>query len=76
MNDKSKKLIYGLLAILGIIIFILQIFVFEKPDGLVGFLLWLICIWIVITSLIRLVQLSKKIHAFFINLLDILFGWF
>lgn len=58
---------------LGISIFILQLFVFESPDGFFGFLLCLISIYLMIGSIIKLCKLSKNIKNSVLDILDLLF---
>lgn len=55
-----KKRIYALTGGLGILIFILQIFVFQSPDGILGYFICLFSVLLTIISSIRLYQLSPR----------------
>lgn len=72
---KSKSLICGILLIVGLLIFILQLFVFEAPDGVLGFLLCLCSIYLIIGSIIGLCKSNKAIKNALLGILEILFFW-
>lgn len=70
---KRKIFFYSLVTIIGLIIFILEIFVFQKPDGAIGLI---ICITSLIMSFggaVKLCKLSEKFENSFISALDIFF---
>lgn len=69
----DKKRIYALLLIIGLIGFILQIFVFEKPDGNIGMILCMIEVTFITSSTIRLCQLSKDFKDEFFKFLKVIF---
>jgi len=73
MNDKSKKILYSALLIMSLLTFVLQIFIFEAPDGILGFMICLICIYLMVGSLVKLCKLSKAFKDYFIGVLDLLF---
>lgn len=73
MKTKTKINIYIALLILGLTIFVLQLFVFSAPDGILGFLLCLFSIYLIIGSIIRLCKLSPNIKNMFINIIDLIF---
>lgn len=73
MKRQTKIYLYVFLLVIGLLSFILQLFVFEAPDGRMGFLLYLISISLIINSLIQLCRLSSKIRNFIFDILDILF---
>lgn len=73
MKKQTKINICLLLLVLGITIFILQLFVFEAPDGVIGFLLCLTSIYLIIGSIIKLCQLSNIIKGVIFDILDLLF---
>jgi len=73
MNDKSKKILYSALLIMSLLTFVLQIFIFEAPDGILGFMICLICIYLMVGSLVKLCKLSKVFKDYFIGVLDLLF---
>ncbi len=73
MRKQTKINLCIVLLAIGLLTFILQVFVFEAPDGIIGFLLCLISIYLIIGSIIKLCQLSKKIKNSIFDILDLLF---
>lgn len=73
MKKQTKINLCILLLIIGLTSFILQVFVFEAPDGIIGFLLCLISIYLILGSIIKLGQLSSKIKNTIVDALDLLF---
>lgn len=70
---RRKIIIYSILLILGLLIFISEIFIFQKPDGILGYGICIISIYFILGSLIKLCKLSKKFSNTLLALLDILF---
>ncbi len=58
--------------LIGLLSFILQVFIFEAPYGIIDFLLCLISIYLIIGSITKLCQLSTKIKNSIFDILDIL----
>lgn len=73
MKKQTKINLCVILLIIGLTSFILQVFVFEAPDGIIGFLLCLISIYLILGSIIKLCQLSHKIKNTIFDALDLLF---
>jgi len=73
LKKQTKINLCIVLLAIGLLTFILQLFVFEAPDGIVGFLLCMISIFLIIGSVIKLCQLSQKIKNFIIDILDLFF---
>lgn len=73
IKKQTKINLCIILLVLGLTSFILQVFVFEAPDGIVGFLLCLISIYLIIGSIVKLCQLSAKIKNTIFDALDLLF---
>lgn len=73
MKKQTKINLCILLLIGGLTSFILQVFVFEAPDGIIGFLLCLISVYLILGSIIKLCQLSSKIKNTIFDVLDLLF---
>lgn len=73
MKKQTKINLCFMLLIIGLVSFILQLFVFEAPDGIIGFLLCLISIYLIIGSVVKLCQLSTKIKNSIFDILDLLF---
>ncbi len=73
MKKQTKIYLCMGLLIIGLLIFILQLFVFEAPNGFFGFLLCLTSIYLIIGSIIKLCQLSKVIKSTIFDILDLLF---
>ena len=71
-NEKNKQILFLLLGSLGIILFILQIFVFESHNGLIGYLVCLFSMLLTIISFIKLFKISKKFRATLETLLELL----
>ncbi|MBO5111150.1 MAG: hypothetical protein J6D21_10615 [Clostridia bacterium] len=72
MTRRKKLLLYGALLLVGLAIFILEIFVFQKPDGTLGLILCLISVAMILGGLIRLCQLSDTFENVFWAILDLL----
>ena len=60
MSEKRQKILCGMLLAVGLTTFILQVFVFQKPDGNLGFVICLACVYLIIGSVIRLCKLSER----------------
>ncbi len=73
MEKKKKFIIYMVLLSISVISFVLQIFVFEKPNGILGLILCLVSIYLAIGSVIKLCKLSERFKGFFIGFVDLLF---
>ena len=70
---KKKTILYTILLTLGLLIFISEIFIFKKPDGILGLCICVISIYLILGSLIKLCKLSKKFSNTLLATLDILF---
>lgn len=73
-EKKTKIYLYMTLLIIAISSFILQIFVFEAPDSIIGFGLCLINIYLIFGSIIKLCKLNTKIKYSIFSILDLLFS--
>ncbi len=73
MKKQTKINLCIVLLLVGLVTFILQIFVFEAPDGILGFLLCLFSIYLMIGSIIKMCQLSNKLKNSIFDILDLLF---
>ncbi len=73
MKKQTKINLCIILLLIGLLSFILQVFIFEAPDGTIGFLLCLISVYLIIGSIIKLCQLSTKIKTQVFDILDLLF---
>ncbi len=73
MKKQTKINLCIMLLLIGLLSFILQVFIFEAPDGIIGFLLCLISIYLIIGSIIKLCHLSTKIKNSIFDILDLLF---
>lgn len=67
---KKKIIIYSLLLSLGLLIFILQLFIFEAPDGILGFIICLTSIYLIIGSLIMLCKSSPSFKDMLLALIE------
>lgn len=66
-----KKWLFLFLGVLGIVLFILQIFILEWPDGFIGYLVCLFSVLLTIISFIKLYQVSKTFRGFIKCLLEL-----
>lgn len=73
MKRKNKIILYVLLLILGLVVFISEIFIFQKPDGIAGLIICIISIYLFLGSIVKLCKLSEKLTDTFLNALDLLF---
>lgn len=73
MKKKNKIILCLILLIIGLLGFNLQIFVFEAPNGILGFILCLFNVYLIIGSVIKLCKLSEKIKNNILDVLDLLF---
>ena len=72
--SKTKKLwIYGSILAIGLSVFILEIFVFQKPDGIPGLLICLASLAMIFGGIVKLCKLSSKFADSFLAALDIFF---
>ncbi len=67
-----KKWLFLFLGILGIVLFILQIFVFASPDGFIGYLVCLFSTLLTIISFLKIYHVSKTFRGFIKFLLELL----
>ena len=72
--DRSKKLLrYTAMLLVGLVAFVLEIFVFRKPDGILGLLICITSIFMILGSIVKLCRLSPKFEDGFLKALDIFF---
>lgn len=72
--SKSKKLIlYAAMLVGGLLAFILELFVFQKPDGILGLIICIVSILMILASVVKLCSLSSKFEDSFLAALDIFF---
>lgn len=74
MKTKTKMTIYLITFILGLILFIGQVFVFSYPDGDIGLCFCIFSVLLIIFSMIRLWKLSDTFRKCFLDFLDALFS--
>lgn len=73
MKRKNKIILYSVLLFFSLTVFITEVFIIQKPDGILGLSICLISIYLIVGSLIKLCKLSKKFSNAFLDLLDLLF---
>lgn len=73
MKKRNQVILCSILLGLGLLIFILQLFVFEAPNGILGFIICLSSIYLIMGSIIKLCKLSKRFKNNFLDFLDLLF---
>lgn len=59
MKNNNKIILYIVLFFIGLLALVLQVFVFEYPDGFLGFILCLASIYLMLGSIIKLCKTSK-----------------
>lgn len=73
MKKEYQIILCSVLLIVGLLSFILQLFVFEAPNGIFGFLLCLLSIYLIIGSIMQLCRLSKRFKNTLLDILNLLF---
>lgn len=73
MKTSKRIILYTALLLIGLAAFILEIFIFQKPDGILGLLICIASILLIFGSIIKLSILSPKFENSFLAFLDILF---
>lgn len=72
MNRNKKVLLYGSLLLVSLAVFVLEIFVFQKPDGILGLIICIASIVTILGSLVKLCRLSPRFEDSFLKFLDLL----
>jgi len=75
MTDNKKKIIYSAMLLIGLAVFILEVFVFQKPDGVLGFIICLTSIYMIGIGIFKLCKLSEKFGKNLLDLLDCFSIW-
>lgn len=73
MTKRSKLVLYTALLLIGIAVFTLEVFVFQKPDGILGLIICIVSVLLTFGSIVKLCRLSPKFEDGFLKALDILF---
>lgn len=73
MSKTNKIILYSVLLLIGLLTFILEIFIFQKPDGLLGLIICISSIYITLGSIIKLCKLSDRLKNTILQSIDILF---
>lgn len=73
MSRNKKMILYGTILLVGLLVFILEIFVFQKPDGILGLLICIASVLMILGSTIKLCIMSPKFENSFLTVLDIFF---
>ena len=73
MSRNKKLILYGAMLLVGLLVFILEIFVFQKPDGIIGLIICIASILMILGSSIKLCIMSPKFENSFLTALDIFF---
>lgn len=72
MTRQKKLLVYGAILVIGLLIFVLELFVFQKPDGVLGLVICIISMLMIFVSVVKLCRMSPKFENSFLAALDIL----
>lgn len=73
MKLKNQIILYSVILLIGLTAFLLELFVFEI-DGILGFLITLISIYIMIGSIIKLYKLSSRFKGVIKSIINFLFN--
>lgn len=73
MKRKNKIILYSILLLLGLVVFISEIFIFQKPDGILGLIICIISVFLILGSIIKLCRLNERFTHRLLDLLDLLF---
>ena len=73
MSRNKKLILYGAILLVGLLVFVLEIFVFQKPDGILGLIICITSILMILGGIVKLCRLSPKFEDGFIKALDIFF---
>lgn len=73
MKRENQIILCIVLLVLGLTSFILQVFIFSAPDGVLGFILCLVSIYLVMGSIFKLCKLSNIFKNSLLDFLDLLF---
>ena len=73
MSRKKKLILYGAMLAAGLLVFILEIFVFQKPDGFLGLVICIASILTILGSIVKLCRLSPRFEDSFWSMLDLFF---
>ncbi len=74
MKKQSQFILCVILFVVGLLIFNMQVFVFEAPDGNLGFLLCLFCVCLISGSAVGMCKLNNNVKSFVFNALNVLFS--
>jgi len=73
MDKRGKTFLYSALLILGLSTFILELFVFQKPDGVLGLVICILSMYLSVGSIVKLCRLNEVFKNSFFDLIDLLF---
>ena len=73
MKRNNKIILYGFLLVLGLLVFVSEVFIFQKPDGIAGLIICIISIYLILGSIVKLCKLSEKFANALPHFLDLLF---
>lgn len=71
----KKTLLWLTLLFIGVITLILQLFVFEAPNGVLGFIICMASIYLVIGALIKLYKINDTAKMIIKAFFQALFFW-
>ena len=74
MSKTKKIIIFGLMAFLGILLFLLEVFVFQWPNNVLGFIIASVLALSAIFGILGLCSLSAKFRDSLLVFLEFL-GW-
>lgn len=72
-KDKKDIIVYGMLFVLGLLVFIFEVFIFQKPDGVIGLLICLSSIYLMLGSAYKLCKLNQSFVKVLFHIIDLFF---
>lgn len=74
MKKQNQIILFIVLLAAGLLTVCLQLFVFESPDGILGFMLFSLSLCLISVSTIKLCKLSESVKNSVFGVLDLLFS--
>lgn len=73
MDEKRKHTLYKTILIVSITVFVIEVFLLQKPSGVWGLLICLFCIYAIFGSAFKLCQMNPLFKKTLISSIDLLF---
>lgn len=73
MSTRKKLFLYAAMLLTGLASFIFEVFVFQKPDGVLGLIICIVSIFMIFGGIVKLCRLSPRFEDSFLKMLDVFF---